>query len=59
MISTYTEGKTTLWSDWMFGDTKSLRKVYSVIAGVRKLTAWGRDNYLPWFNKHVLTVEQF
>ncbi|KAL7928852.1 hypothetical protein V8C35DRAFT_316939 [Trichoderma chlorosporum] len=58
IISTYNEGKTIVWSDWMFGDTKSLRKIYAVIAGIRKLTAWGRDNYLPWFNEHVLTIGQ-
>lgn len=56
IISTYNDGKTTLWVEWVFGTTKSLMKIYAVIAGVRELTAWGRDRYLPWFKENVLTV---
>ncbi|KAL7782526.1 hypothetical protein V8C37DRAFT_413883 [Trichoderma ceciliae] len=56
VISTYDDGKTTLWAEWVFGATKSLMKIYAVIAGVRELTAWGRDTYLPWFKENVLTV---
>ncbi|UKZ59557.1 uncharacterized protein TrAtP1_000858 [Trichoderma atroviride] len=57
VISTYDDGKTTLWAEWGFGVTKSLMKTFAVIAGVRELTAWGRDQYLPWFKENVLTVE--
>ncbi|KAK0755583.1 hypothetical protein N5P37_011825 [Trichoderma harzianum] len=58
VISTYDDGKTTLWAEWVFGATKSLMKIFAVIAGVRELTAWGRDQYLPWFKQNVLTVEE-
>ncbi|KAL5082831.1 hypothetical protein Trisim1_002980 [Trichoderma cf. simile WF8] len=58
VISTYDDGKTTLWAEWVFGATKSLMKIFAVIAGVRELTAWGRDQYLPWFKENVLTVEE-
>ncbi|KAL6795155.1 hypothetical protein J3E68DRAFT_335165 [Trichoderma sp. SZMC 28012] len=54
VISTYHEGKTTLWAEWVFGTTKSLMDIYSVIAGVRRLTAWARDTYIPWFKENVL-----
>ncbi|KAL7919388.1 hypothetical protein ACQKWADRAFT_323058 [Trichoderma austrokoningii] len=47
VLSTYKDGKTTLWTDWTFGETKTLMKTYAVIAGVRELTAWARDRYIP------------
>lgn len=56
VISTYDNGKTTLWAELVFGATKSLMNIYAVIAGVRELAAWGRDRYLPWFKENVLTV---
>ncbi|KAL7952518.1 hypothetical protein V8C34DRAFT_114321 [Trichoderma compactum] len=58
VISTYEGGRTTFRSEWLFGETKSLMKIYSVIAGVRELTAWGRDIYLPWFKENILTIGQ-
>ncbi|KAL7782777.1 hypothetical protein V8C37DRAFT_413853 [Trichoderma ceciliae] len=58
VISTYNDGKTTFWSEWLFGDTKSLIKIYAIIAGVRELTAWGRYIYLPWFKENVLTLRE-
>lgn len=54
VLSTYEKGKTKLWADWVFGSTKSEMEGYAVVAGVRKLTAWGRDVYLPWFERNVL-----
>lgn len=54
VISMFKDGKMTLWIEWMFGETKSLMKTYAVIAGVRELTAWGRDKYIPWFKENVL-----
>lgn len=47
-------GKTTLWADHQFGTTQGYLEIYGTIAGVRRLTAWARDVYLPWFEKHVL-----
>ncbi|PNP51175.1 hypothetical protein THARTR1_08237 [Trichoderma harzianum] len=54
VLSTYHEEKTTIWAEWVFGTTKSLMDIYSVVAGVRQLTAWARDVYLPWFLENVL-----
>jgi hypothetical protein len=54
VLSTYEDGKTTLWAEWEFGSTKGLLDIYAVIAGVRELTAWGRDVYLPWFKENIL-----
>lgn len=55
VLSTYKDGKTTLWTEWMFGETKSLMKTYAVIAGVRELTAWARDKYIPWLKENILS----
>ncbi|KAK1248313.1 hypothetical protein MKX08_006533 [Trichoderma sp. CBMAI-0020] len=55
VLSTYKDGKTTLWQEWTFGETKNLMKTYSVIAGIRELTAWGRDKYIPWFKENILS----
>ncbi|KAL6871969.1 hypothetical protein J3F83DRAFT_733295 [Trichoderma novae-zelandiae] len=57
VISTYAEGKTRLWSGFVFGKTESLMDIYAIVAGVRELTAWGRDTYLPWFRENILTLE--
>ncbi|KAK7397872.1 hypothetical protein QQX98_012761 [Neonectria punicea] len=54
VLSTYEDGKTTLWAELEFGSTKGLLDIYAVVAGVRELTAWGRDSYLPWFKENVL-----
>ncbi|KAL7818547.1 hypothetical protein V8C26DRAFT_396622 [Trichoderma gracile] len=57
VISTYAEGKTKLFSGFVFGKTESLMDIYAIVAGVRELTAWGRDTYLPWFKENVLTLD--
>ncbi|KAL7783815.1 hypothetical protein V8C37DRAFT_413632 [Trichoderma ceciliae] len=57
VFSTYNDGKTTLFIGSMFGNTKFLKKIYCIVAGVRELTAWGRDEYLPWFKENILTLE--
>lgn len=56
-LSTYDGGNTTLWAQSRFGSTETLQKFFSVIAGVRRLAAWGRDKYIPWFKENVLAVE--
>ncbi|KAL7921157.1 hypothetical protein ACQKWADRAFT_296418 [Trichoderma austrokoningii] len=55
-LSTYNGGNTTIWAQSRFGSTEALQKFFSVIAGVRRLAAWGRDVYLPWFQENVLAV---
>ncbi|UKZ53248.1 hypothetical protein TrVGV298_007040 [Trichoderma virens] len=57
VISTYTDGKTTLWSGSVFGKTESLLDIYAIVAGIRELAAWGRDIYLPWLKKYILKLE--
>ncbi|KAL7783427.1 hypothetical protein V8C37DRAFT_413729 [Trichoderma ceciliae] len=56
VLSTYDNGKTTLWSGWPFGTTKGEMEIYAIIAGVRELTAWARETYLPWFKENILTL---
>ncbi|KAL7928815.1 hypothetical protein V8C35DRAFT_284899 [Trichoderma chlorosporum] len=57
VFSTYTNGKTTLYTGSKFGRTGSVNMMYRVVAGVRQLTAWARDEYLPWFKVNVLTLK--
>ncbi|KAI1826702.1 hypothetical protein F4861DRAFT_41828 [Xylaria intraflava] len=54
VLSTYEDGKTKLWTEWVFGTTKSLLDIYAIVAGVRELVAWARDVYLPWFQENIL-----
>jgi hypothetical protein len=55
VLSTYGEdGKTTLWAEWEIGSTKSVQDIYAVVAGVRELTGWARDAYLPWLRENIL-----
>lgn len=54
VLSTYEDGKTKLWADRQFGTTQSCLETYATIFGIRKLTAWARDVYLPWFEANVL-----
>lgn len=54
VLSTYEDGKTTLWAEWEFGSTKGLLDIYAVVEGVRELTASGRDAYLPCFKENIL-----
>ncbi|KAF9890014.1 hypothetical protein FE257_006694 [Aspergillus nanangensis] len=54
VLSTYENGKTKLWTDHQFGTTQSCLDIYAVIAGMRQLTAWARDVYLPWFKASIL-----
>ncbi|KAI2641050.1 hypothetical protein GGS21DRAFT_537552 [Xylaria nigripes] len=54
VLSTYEDGKTILWTHRLFGTTQSPLETYAVVAGIRELTAWARDFYLPWFEANVL-----
>ncbi|KAI0502719.1 hypothetical protein F5B22DRAFT_104120 [Xylaria bambusicola] len=54
VLSTYEDRKTKLWADRQFGSTQTCLESYSVIAGIRRLTAWARDIYLPWFKLYIL-----
>lgn len=56
VLSTYDKAKktTVLCTDMAFGTTRTIKGAYAAVAGVRELTAWGRDVYLPWFKEHVL-----
>ncbi|KAI1189320.1 hypothetical protein F5B17DRAFT_391952 [Nemania serpens] len=54
VLSTYEDRKTRLWTDRQFGSTQTCLETYSIIAGIRRLTAWARDTYIPWFQLHIL-----
>ncbi|KAL7919192.1 hypothetical protein ACQKWADRAFT_301975 [Trichoderma austrokoningii] len=57
VFSTYDNGKTHVYASCFFGSTKNLKQIYSIIAGVRELTAWARDVYLPWFKENILAFD--
>ncbi|KAF2971385.1 hypothetical protein GQX73_g2255 [Xylaria multiplex] len=54
VLSTYDGKKTTLWEEHQFGTTATSLGAFCVIAGIRRLTAWAKDQYWPWFEKNVL-----
>lgn len=54
VLSTYEDGKTKLWTDHQFGTTQSCLEIYAVVAGMRQLTGWARDVYMPWFKASIL-----
>ncbi|KAI1118683.1 hypothetical protein F5Y14DRAFT_223533 [Nemania sp. NC0429] len=54
VLSTYDGKKTTLWEQHHFGTTTSSHGAFCAIAGIRKLTAWAKECYWPWFEKNIL-----
>ena len=54
VLSTREGERTALWTEWEFGNTQSLQNTYKVVAGLREIAAWTRDNYLPWWRRNVL-----
>ncbi|KAJ2973201.1 hypothetical protein NUW58_g8995 [Xylaria curta] len=57
VLSTYEDRKTKLWADRQFGSTQTCLETYSVVAGIRRLTEWARDTYIPWFKANVLDTD--
>ncbi|KAI0391276.1 hypothetical protein F5Y17DRAFT_470921 [Xylariaceae sp. FL0594] len=63
VLSTYEDGggngngkknkTTTLFTASQFLSTQECMDAYSVVAGIRRLAAWARDVYIPWFTSHV------
>ena len=53
--TTYNPGskKTTLWSEYTFGDTKTQLGIWKVLAGLRWLVRWSEEEYWPWFTRYV------
>jgi hypothetical protein len=56
VLSTYESGKTKLWTDHQFGTTQSCLEIYAVVAGMRQLTGWARDVYMPWLKANILDL---
>ncbi|KAF2964759.1 hypothetical protein GQX73_g8796 [Xylaria multiplex] len=54
VLSTYENRKAKLWTDRQFGSTQTCLESYSIIAGMRRLMAWERDVYMPWFKSNIL-----
>lgn len=40
----------------MFGETSSVLGVYKVVAVIRRLARWIKDDYRPWFEREVLDM---
>ncbi|GKU09487.1 unnamed protein product [Fusarium langsethiae] len=54
VLSTRQGHKTILWKEWQFGSTSTVVEAYQAVAGIRQLTAWAENVYLPWFEKEIL-----
>ncbi|RSL51257.1 hypothetical protein CEP53_008500 [Fusarium sp. AF-6] len=48
--------RTVLWAGQEFGSTRSMRKAYQIVAGLRRLAGWANDVYMHWFRRHVLLI---
>ncbi|EEU37480.1 uncharacterized protein NECHADRAFT_86344 [Fusarium vanettenii 77-13-4] len=48
--------RTVLWAGQEFGSTRSMRKAYQIVAGLRRLAGWATDVYMPWYRRHVLLI---
>lgn len=48
--------RTVLWAGQEFGSTRSMRKAYQIVVGLRRLAGWATDVYMPWYRRHVLLV---
>lgn len=46
--------RTILWTELEFGSTETILKMYQIVAGLRRLSKWAQDVYVPWFRRHVL-----
>ncbi|KAM0426050.1 hypothetical protein ACHAPT_008681 [Fusarium lateritium] len=55
VFSTREGNKTVLWTERQFGTTQSILDTYSVVAGIRELSRWARDVYVPWFRANILS----
>lgn len=49
--------RTVLWAGQEFGSTRSMRKAYQIVTGLRRLAGWATDVYMPWYRRHVLLIE--
>ena len=50
-------GRIDLIKDLHLGQTGSAIGVYQVIAAIRRVAQWIKDDYRPWFEKEVLGIE--
>ncbi|RSL89394.1 hypothetical protein CDV31_015883 [Fusarium ambrosium] len=56
VLSTRQGYKTILWKEWQFGSTSTVVETYQAVAGLRQLTAWAENVYLPWFEAEILAA---
>ena len=54
IFSTREGAQTILWKDQEFGSTRTILETYQIVAGVRTITDWAVNIYMPWFHKHIL-----
>lgn len=53
-ISTRDQSKTVHWEDHRFGTTENNLDICKSVAGVRRITAYAKEVYVPWFKKYIL-----
>lgn len=57
VATTWSNGKTTLWSSHQFGTTMTSVGVFQIMAGIRRLRRWSTDVFWPWYKKNVLRLD--
>ncbi|KAK2051781.1 hypothetical protein LY76DRAFT_527917 [Colletotrichum caudatum] len=56
VATTYTNGKTTLWTETEFGKTSTPLGTFQAIEGLREINAWAANVFWPWYKTHVLKM---
>lgn len=54
VLTTNTGGKTKLWSRRTFGSTATPLGTFQVLAGIKRLAQWSKEDFWPWYKNHVL-----
>ncbi|CAK4019560.1 Hypothetical predicted protein [Lecanosticta acicola] len=44
----------TLYTGEFFGDTSTLRGIFSLVAGLQRLIVWAEEQYRPWFMQNIV-----
>ncbi|KAL5611119.1 hypothetical protein FOBRF1_007236 [Fusarium oxysporum] len=56
VASSYSNGRTILWTQRTIGSTQSELGVFQIMAGLNKLRKWSLEEFWPWYKTYVLKV---
>ncbi|ROV87070.1 hypothetical protein VMCG_10902 [Cytospora schulzeri] len=56
--TTRTGTKTTLWTDFPIGDTRSVIGIYRLVWAIQRVSEWASSEYWPWYKMAVLGIRR-